>query len=127
MRKDARTLPHDVTIEAARSLFPPGGERQVFLLDKEGRYVGTVLTADLHTALENAESPVSALVQPDGALLLPQMTIREAIDIFEKTETDVLPVLDSAQNGHVLGLLTEAHTLRRYGEELERRHRAITR
>ena len=53
--------------------------------------------------------------------------IREAIDIFEKTETDVLPVLDSAQNGHVLGLLTEAHTLRRYGEELERRHRAITR
>ena len=127
MRKDARTLPHDVTIEAARSLFPPGGERQVFLLDKEGRYAGTVLTADLHTALEHAESPVSALVLPDGALLLPQMTIREAIDIFEQTETDVLPVLDSAQNGHVLGLLTEAHTLRRYGEELERRHRAVTR
>ncbi len=127
MRKDARTLPHDVTIEAARSLFPPGGERQVFLLDKDGRYAGTVLTADLHTALERAEAPVSALVLPDGALLLPQMTIREAIDIFEKTETDVLPVLDSAQNGHVLGLLTEAHTLRRYGEELERRHRAITR
>ena len=127
MRKDARTLPHDVTIEAARNLFPPGGERQVFLLDKDGRYAGTVLTADLHTALENAESPVSALVLPDDALLLPQMTIREAIDIFEKTETDVLPVLDSAQNGHVLGLLTEAHTLRRYGEELERRHRAITR
>ena len=40
---------------------------------------------------------------------------------------DVLPVLDSVQNGHVLGLLTEAHTLRRYGEELERRHRAVTR
>ena len=127
MRKDARTLPHDVTIEAARSLFPPGGERQVFLLDKDGRYAGTVLTADLHTALEKAEAPVSALVLPDDALLLPQMTIREAIDIFEKTETDVLPVLDSAENGHVLGLLTEAHTLRRYGEELERRHRAITR
>lgn len=127
MRKDARTLPHDVTIEAARSLFPPGGERQIFLLDKEGRYAGTVLTADLHTALENAESPVSALALPDDALLLPQMTIREAIDIFEKTETDVLPVLDSAQNGRVLGLLTEAHTLRRYGEELERRHRAVTR
>ena len=127
MRKDARTLPQDVTIEAARNLFPPGGERQVFLLDKDGRYAGTVLTADLHTAFENAESPVSSLVLPDGALLLPQMTIREAIDIFEKTETDVLPVVDSAENGHVLGLLTEAHTLRRYGEELERRHRAITR
>ena len=117
----------NLTIEAARSLFPPGGERQIFLLDKEGRYAGTVLTADIHTAFENAESPVSALVQPDVALLLPQMTIREAIDIFEKTETDVLPVIDSAEKGHVLGLLTEAHTLRRYGEELERRHRAITR
>ncbi len=127
MRKDARTLPHDVAIEAARQLFPPGGERQFFLLDKDGRYAGTVLTADLHTALEKAEAPVAALALPDGALLLPQMTIREAIDIFEKTETDVLPVVDSAESGHVLGLLTEAHTLRRYGEELERRHRAITR
>ena len=28
----------------------------------------------------------------------------EAIDIFEKTETDVLPVLDSVQNGHTLRL-----------------------
>ncbi len=127
MRKDARTLPHDATLEAARSLFPPGGERQVFLLDKDGRYAGTVLTADLHTAIGQPDAPVSDFVLPDGALLLPQMTIREAIDIFEKTETDVLPVLDSAENGHVLGLLTEAHTLRRYGEELERRHRAITR
>ncbi len=127
MRKDARTLPHDVAIDAARQIFPPGGERQFFLLDKNGRYAGTVLTADLHTAIEKAEAPVAALALPDGALLMPQMTIREAIDIFEKTETDVLPVVDSAENGHVLGLLTEAHTLRRYGEELERRHRAITR
>ena len=127
MRKDARTLPHDVAIDAARQIFPPGGERQFFLLDKNGRYAGTVLTADLHTAIEKAEAPVAALALADGALLMPQMTIREAIDIFEKTETDVLPVVDSAENGHVLGLLTEAHTLRRYGEELERRHRAITR
>ena len=127
MRKDARTLPHDVTIEAARILFPPGGERQAFLLDKDGCYAGTVLTTDLHTTLEKPEALVTTLALPDGALLLPQMTIREAMDIFEKTETDVLPVLDNAEKGHVLGLLTEAHTLRRYGEELERRHRAITR
>ncbi len=127
MRKDARTLPGDVAIEAARQIFPPGGERQFFLLDKNGRYAGTVLTADLHTTDETADAPVATLAQPDGALLFPRMTIREAIDTFEKTETDVLPVLDSAESGQVLGLLTEAHTLRRYGEELERRHQAIIR
>ena len=125
MRKDARTLPQDVTISAARSIFPAGGEKQFFLLDMEGGYAGTVLTADLHTSTEKDEVPVVALVQRDGAFLSPQMTVRQALDVFERSETDVLPVLDHGEGGHVIGLMTEAHALRRYGEELERRHRAF--
>ena len=125
MRKDARTLPQGVTISAARGLFLPGGEKQFFLLDKDGRYTGTVLTADLHTAIEKSEAPVESLTHPDGNFLLPQMTIRQALDVFERTETDVLAVLDSVEGRRVLGLMTEAHALRRYGEELERRHKAF--
>lgn len=127
MRKDARTLPQDVTIGAARDLFPQGGERQFFLLDRDGRYAGTVMTADLFLAVGDEKALVSSLIQPNGVCLLPHLTIREAIDIFERSESDVLPVLDSSDGGHVLGLLTEAHALRRYGEELERRHQAMIR
>jgi CIC family chloride channel protein len=127
MRKDARSLPQDVTIAAARDLFPQGGERQFFLLNKEGHYAGTVLTADLHLTPLPAGGSVAQLALPNGVCLTPQMAIREALDIFERSETDVLPVLDEPGQGHVLGLLTEAHALRRYGEELERRHQAVIR
>ena len=51
------------------------------------------------------------------------MNIREALDVFEKSETDALAVIDDEQARRVLGLVTESHALRRYGEELERRNR----
>ena len=53
------------------------------------------------------------------------MNIRQALDAFEESETDVLPVIDDDASRHVLGLVTEAHALRRYGEELERRNREL--
>jgi CIC family chloride channel protein len=125
MRKDAPTLPSDVTIEAARAMFPLGSTKQLFLLDHAGRYAGLVLTADLHTATQPLSAPVATLALPSQARLVPQMNIRQALDAFEESETDVLAVIDDDASRHVLGLVTEAHALRRYGEELERRNREI--
>ena len=127
MRTDARTLSQGVTINAARGIFPAGSEKQFFLLDGDGAFAGAVLTADLHTTAEDNETPVAVLAHPGSAYLLPQMTVRQALDVFEQTESDVLAVLDSNESRQVIGLMTEAHALRRYGEELERRHRAFIR
>jgi CIC family chloride channel protein len=123
MRKDAPTLPNDVAISAARAMFPLGSTKQFFLLDQDGRYSGLVLTADLHSATEAATDPVAKLALASHARLVPQMSIRQALDAFEESETDVLPVIDDDASRHILGLVTEAHALRRYGEELERRNR----
>ena len=123
MRKDARTVPSDVAIETARAMFPLGSTKEFFLLDHEGRYAGLVLTADLHTATQPLTDPVATLALPSQARLVPQMSVRQALDVFEESETDVLPVIDDDASRHVLGLVSEAHALRRYGEELERRNR----
>ena len=125
MRKDARTLPNDVSIATAREMFPLGSTKQFFLLDKEGRYAGLVLTADLHTATQTSDDPVATLALPSSARLVPQMSIRQALDAFEESETDVLAVIDDDASRRVLGLVSEAHALRRYGEELERRNREM--
>ena len=58
--------------------------------------------------------------------LLPQSTIRTALDLFEKSEADVLPVLADAQSRKIVGKLSEAHALREYGRELEKRNREFT-
>ncbi len=124
MRKDVRTVPGDVTVAVAREMFPPGVAKQVVALDAQGRYIGLVLVADLAGAApERAQQPVSELATQREAWLLPGMNIREALDVFEKSETDALAVIDDEQARRVLGLVTESHALRRYGEELERRNR----
>jgi CIC family chloride channel protein len=55
------------------------------------------------------------------------MNIRESLDAFEKAETDVLAVVDGSDTRLLVGLVTESHALRRYGEELERRNREFSR
>ena len=50
------------------------------------------------------------------------MTVREALDLFEDAESDALIVVDHEKTRRIVGLLTEAHALRRYGEELERQN-----
>ncbi|MGA9867822.1 MAG: CBS domain-containing protein, partial [Acetobacteraceae bacterium] len=59
-------------------------------------------------------------------MLLPQMTIKEAISAFERAESDALAVVDGPEAGHVIGLLTEQHALRRYSEELDRSRRELS-
>jgi CIC family chloride channel protein len=125
MRMDPRTVPHDVSIASARTMFPAGSERHVFLLDREGRYAGLVLTADLYASEMEPQTQLSTLAIDPQAFLTAQMAIRPTLDVFEQAETDVLPVLDDASSRKLIGYVTEAHALRRYGEELERRNKAL--
>mgnify|MGYP000571285097 FL=1 len=55
--------------------------------------------------------------------LLPKMTAREAADLFDHANTDLLAVVESPEQPRVIGLLSEAYMLRRYAAELERSRR----
>jgi CIC family chloride channel protein len=122
MRKDFRVAAADRTIAAARILFPTGSTRELFLTDANDAFAGTVLVSDLHaTALEDS-GPIARLAQWRDNFLVPQSTIRTALDLFEKSEADVLPVVTDAQSRHIVGKLSEAHALREYGRELEKRN-----
>ncbi len=128
MRKDVRTVPADVTMGVARDMFPSGTTRQMMVVDGQGCYVGLIASESLHGAAEaRAHEPVSQLVSQQETFLLPEMNIREALDLFEKAETDVLAVLDGQDSRQLIGLVTESHALRRYGEELERRNQEFAR
>jgi len=128
MSRDLRTIPADVTIGVAREMFPAGTTRQIMAVDSEGRYAGLILAETLHGAgADKLQRPVSEIASQRDNVLLPDMNIREALDMFEKAETDVLAVIDGLESRLLLGLVTESHALRRYGEELERRNREFSR
>jgi len=122
MRRDAATAPLDITIAEFRQRFHLGGTDRVFLVDGENRYAGMVHTADLHSAdfdamlAEKAATHRSAV----GQFLLPQQSIRAALDGFAAAEVEELPVIDNPSELRVIGALSEADALRRYTQALER-------
>jgi len=53
------------------------------------------------------------------------MTVQHAVAIFDRAETEALAVIDAPATRRVIGLLTEAHALRRYTEESELHRREL--
>ena len=125
MRKDMRTLRSDTTISAFRRQIPLGSTDRVIVTDEVGRYAGLVLTPEVHGADETL-TRISELLHHPKDMLLPQMTIKEAVQMFESSESDALAVVDAADTRAVIGLLTEQHALRRYTEELDRQRRELS-
>jgi CIC family chloride channel protein len=125
MRREVRTVRSDMPLNAFRRDFPLGATARVVVVDEAGRYAGIVQVPEAHGSDIVAEK-LSGILHNARDVLLPQMTIKEAVSMFEQAEADALAVVENTETRRVIGLLTEAHALRRYSEELERRRRELS-
>lgn len=125
MRADVRKTSSEVDVAAFRQAFPLGSTNQVIAVDGEGRYAGMVLVAEAHAAELAGTTPLRDVLHHTDHVMLPQMTAQEAIAAFGKFEAEALAVVDSAERKQVLGLLSEAHTLRRFSDASERQRREL--
>jgi CIC family chloride channel protein len=125
MRREMRTVRADTPLSAFKRDFPLGTSQRVIALDEDDRYAGIVLLPEAHADADD-DHKVRDIVQHAETVLLPQMTIKEAVAMFENAESDALVVVDNAQDRHVIGLLTEQYALRRYSDELDRRRRELS-
>lgn len=120
MRREPRTVRFDMTLAAFRRAVPLGAEHRIVVVDAAERYAGIVLVAEAHAPDSKAATLADLLRFTDRALL-PAMNAKEALAIFQAAEAEALAVVDGAESRRVIGLLTEAHLLRRYGEEIDKR------
>src|ERR1043166_496924 len=125
MRRDLQTVPVDTYVSDFRQAFPLGATGQVVAVDEDGRYAGIVFVADAHAKELKESLPVREIVRHRDAFLLPEMTVQHAVAIFDRAETEALAVVDAPATRRVIGLLTEAHALRRYTEESELHRREL--
>jgi CIC family chloride channel protein len=125
MRPDVHTVQRDTTLEAFRTQFPLGSTGQVIAVDPDGHYAGMVIVPEAHGLDAALDRPVEAILHHRETVLLPSMNVREAAAAFDRAEAESLAVVDSAVARQVIGLLSEAHTLRRYAEESELRRREL--
>lgn len=124
MRTDAGTVGVGVPLLHLREMVPLGSRTRVFALDGQGRYAGVIDVAVIHDAdLDDAAAGLVAgdLAEAADRFLLPSQNVRTALGRFADAEMEALPVVADAGERRMVGYLTEAHALRRYTEELERR------
>jgi len=130
MRREVGTVRADTTLASFRRDHPLGRNDRVVVLDDAGKYAGIALVAEAHApngrAPDKSSGTIADLLHNTSDMLTPQMTIKDAVALFETAEADALVVVDSTDNRRVIGLLTEQHALRRYSEELERRRRELS-
>jgi len=125
MRADVRTVPVETQISAFREAFPLSSGNQVIAVDEDGRYAGMVMVPEAHAADLPATASVRDILHYPDNVLLPQMTAQEAIAAFDRTEAEALAVVDTQERRQAIGLLTEAHALRRYSDASERQRREL--
>lgn len=127
MRRDVVTARNDMTPDAFRQSFPLGSTQRVIVADKDNAYCAMVVVAEIHADADAAEprTSLSDFFQQQSDILLPGMNARQAAALFESSRSEALAVVSDRVERRVLGLLTEAHTLRRYSEELDKQRRDI--
>jgi CIC family chloride channel protein len=125
MRRDFATVELGVPVDEFLTRFPLASWTQVVAVDAGGDYAGIIVVADAHGASDRKVKSLAEILRNPATTLLPQMNIREAAAAFDHAEAEALAVIESADRRKVIGLLTEAYTLRRYAEESERRRRDI--
>jgi CIC family chloride channel protein len=125
MRPDVRTVPVHTTLSRFRTVYPLGSATDVVALDEDKNYAGLVQVAEAHAATLGETTPVRNILRHADTTLTPTMTVKEAVALFDKAEAESLAVIQSPENRRVVGLLTEAHALRRYSEQLELRRREL--
>ena len=123
MRTDTATIPASTPLEAFRTLFPLGSAQRVLALTPEGGYAGIVPVAAAY-AEPDGRKDVGSVAILKAQSLRPDMAIKACMNLFDSTASDELVVLDD--DGHPLGVLSEAYATRRYAEELEKARRDLT-
>jgi chloride channel protein, CIC family len=123
MRQDLATVDANMGIEEFRGKFPLGSKNQVVAVDAGGRYAGLALVADAHAPDVDAKSGVASILHYRDVMLHPVMNIQEAIAVFDAAEAESLVVVEAGGEHRPIGILSEAHAMRRYAEESEQRRR----
>jgi CIC family chloride channel protein len=125
MRTDISPINASMTIKEFCRKFPLGSQTQVVAVDSEGHYVGLVMVPEAHAPdLERAKC-VRDILHYHSVVLNPLMNIQEAIAVFDTAEAETLAVVEADGEHKPIGLLSEAHAMRRYAEESERRRREV--
>lgn len=134
MRLEVPKIDADASIAEARLKYPPGSTNYLVAVGKDDAYAGMVPPGALYDpelALDGeAERPepvtIRDLLRNPDRMLLAGMSVRDTLKAFDEAESEALPVVADRDSRRLVGILSEAHAIKRYSEEVSRRNRELT-
>ena len=130
MRRDPSTIPGAASLAELRRRYPLGSTQRVVVVDTDHRYQGVALIAEAFASIdkpeEDARRTAAEIAHWADVTLTPGMNIKEAVALFDRTESEALAVVEDLAGRKVIGLLTEGYALRRYAEELDKARLGLT-
>ena len=129
MRREPETIPGDASLAEMRRRYPLGSTTRVVVVDGDGRYQGIALITEAFATADDpsddARLTVADIAHWRDTPLTPDMNVKEAMAIFDRSESEALAVVENRESLKVLGLLTEGFALRRYAEELDKARQGL--
>ena len=119
MRTEPPSARANLTVGEFERLYPLGSHSRVALIDDVGQFCGIVVVAEAHVAGLDQNAAILSLARTSPPLT-PTMSIKDAMRAFDRTEADVLAVVDAPGSRKLVGTLKEAYAVRRYSDEMEK-------
>ena len=91
------------TIGRFRLVYPLGSTTHVVAVDENKRYAGIVSVAEAHAPEHDESKQVREIVHFKDTMLLPTMTVKEAVIAFDRAEAEALAVVEPGENRQVVG------------------------
>jgi CIC family chloride channel protein len=135
MRIEVPKIAADATIAEARLKYPPGSTSYLVAVGPGDAYAGMVPPGALYepdpaldeeAAAEPAPRTVRHLLRNTDRMLLADMSVRDTLKLFNEAESEALPVVADRDSRRLVGILSEAHAIKRYSDEVSRRNRELT-
>jgi CIC family chloride channel protein len=118
MQRSPETVPATSTLAEFRRRFPLGSTGRVVVVDSAGCYLGLIDTVRAYDPDLDEQLEVGALASADDPTLRPSDDVRSVMISFDQSEAPYLAVI--ADDGTLLGTLSERFVHRRYAEEIEK-------
>jgi CIC family chloride channel protein len=130
MRREPATIPGGATLAELRQRYPLGSTQRVVVTDGDGRYEGLAIIPEAFAIGDSTDGDKGRTARDIAhcrdVVLLPEMNVKQAVSLFERSESEALAVVDGLESRKVVGLLTEGYALRRYAEELDKARASLS-
>ena len=123
MRRDWVAVPDNLTVAEFRKRIPLGSTSKAVMTDDAGSYRGIVLTAAAYRPDLEPHTPIAPLATLADVTVVADTDIESVLRLFDEAAADEIAVVDEV--GHMLGIVSEKHTRRRYFEEIEASQREL--